>query len=81
MTGYNPIRYSPVALRMFMQKGEPVMTLYALDNMKRKNDGKLPVKKFKLRLKIEELFSMIKKFDFTVTDGKYDIGKILVVNK
>jgi hypothetical protein len=81
LTGYNPLRYSPVALRLFMQKGEPVMTLYALDNSKKKIDGKLPVKKFKLKMQINELFAMIKKFDFTVSDGRYDIGDIVVTNK
>jgi hypothetical protein len=64
-----------------MQKGEPVMTLYALDNTKKKENGKLPVKKFKLKMKISELFTMIKKFDFTVSDGRYNIGDILITNK
>jgi hypothetical protein len=81
LTGYNPLRFSPVALRLFMQRGEPVMTLYAVDNMNAKKNGKIPVKKFKLRMKFEELFSMIKKFDFTVSDGRYDIGDIIVTNK
>src|SRR3954470_20447520 len=80
IAGYNPLRYSPVALRLFMQKGEPVMTLYALDNMKAKENGKLPVKKVKLKMKLNELFSFIKKFDFTVSDGRYDIRDIVVTN-
>jgi hypothetical protein len=81
LTGYNPLRFAPVALRLYMQKGEPVVTLYALDNRKEKEKGKLPVKKFKLKISMQELFSMIKKFDFTVSDGKYDINEIVVTNK
>jgi hypothetical protein len=81
IAGYNPLRFSPVALRMFVQKGEPVMTLYALDNMKAKEDGKLPVKKFKLKMEWKKFFALIKKFDFTVSDGRYDLNDIVVTNK
>lgn len=81
ITGYNPQRFSPVAFRLFMQKGEPVLTLFALDNTKTKENGKLPVKKFKLKMNFNELFSFIKKFDFTVSDGKFDINDIVVTNK
>lgn len=81
IAGYNPLRYSPVAMRLFMQKNQPVVTLYALDNMKAKEKGKLPVKKFKLKMDMKEIFSMIKKFDFTVSDGRYDLRDIVVTNK
>jgi hypothetical protein len=81
LTGYNADRFSPVALRVFVQKGQPVMTLYALDNSKKSEDGKIPVKKFKLKMDFAELFSMVKKFDFTVSDGMHDISEIVVTNK
>jgi hypothetical protein len=81
LTGYNPERFSPVALRMFVQKGEPVFTLYAVDKSKKAEKGKLPVKKFKLRLSMIEMLTMIKRLDFTVTDGAYDLRDIVVTNK
>jgi hypothetical protein len=81
ITGYNPERFSPVALRMFVQKGQPILTLYALDKSKEAARGKIAVKKFKLRLAMHEILSMIKRFDFTVSDGKYDIRDIVVTNK
>jgi hypothetical protein len=81
LTGYNPSRFSPVALRMFIQKGEPILTLYALDKGKEEQKGKLPVKKFKLKMELEELLKMVKRFDFTVTDGNYDVSEIVVTNK
>jgi hypothetical protein len=81
LTGYNPDRFAPVALRMFIQKGEPILTLYALDMNKEKTDGKLPVKKFKMKMELTEMLKMMKRFDFTVSDGKYDISDIVVTNK
>lgn len=81
LTGYNAARFSPVALRLFVQKGQPIITLYALDKSKEKVKGKLPVKKFKLRLPLAEVLTMIKRFDFTVTDGSFDLRDIIITNK
>jgi hypothetical protein len=82
LTGYNPERFEPVALRMFVQKGAPILTLYAVDKSKDgKEKGKLPVKKFKLKSDLAEVMSLIKRFDFTVTNGEYDISEMIVTNK
>jgi hypothetical protein len=83
LTGYNPDRFSPVALRFFVQKGEPVITLYALDKSAngKENKGKLPVKKFKSKVTLQDLLQLVKRFDFTVSDGEYDLSELLVKNK
>jgi hypothetical protein len=82
---YNPDRFDPVALRIFIQKSKPVITLYALDTYKQETSSqpkdKLPVRKFKLRLSWDEFIGMVKRMDCTVTHGDYDINDILVINK
>jgi hypothetical protein len=83
--GYNPDRFDAVALRFFIQKDSPVVTLYAVDKYKQEQDNypsdKLPVKKYKLKLSFEEFLRHIKRFDVTVSNDAYDIGDILVMNK
>ncbi len=85
IAGFNISRHKPVALRMYSQKGEPVFTLYAIDLLKQEDKslpkGKVAVKKFKLSMSFDEFMSKIKSFDFTVTDGEFDIKDILVVKK
>jgi hypothetical protein len=82
---YNPDRFDAVALRFFVQKNEPVITLYAVDKYKQENDNypkdKLPVKKYKLKLSFAEFLKHIKRFDLTVSNDAYDIADILVMNK
>ena len=85
LTNYNPDRYEAVALRFFVQKGKPILTLYALDKFKQDQSNypkdKLPVRKFKLSIDWDEFLSKIKRFDFTVSNGAFDIKDILVINK
>ena len=78
LTGFNRDRFSPVALRLYMHRRKPVVTLYALDKTKKKQGGKFQARKFKLRLGIEEMIKMIKSFDFTVSNGDYDLSKMHV---
>jgi hypothetical protein len=82
---YNPNRFDPVAVRLFVQKGAPIVTLYALDQQKQEQSdypaNKLPVKKFKLKLSWEEFFKYVKRFDFTVSNEAFDLRDILVLNK
>jgi hypothetical protein len=85
LTAYNADRFEPVALRVFFQRGNPVVTLYALDTFKQEQSNypkdKLPVKKFKLKLSWDEFIRHIKRFDFTVSNGAFDIENMLVMNK
>jgi len=83
--GYNPDRFDATVLRFFIQKGTPVITLYAIDKLKQDQNNypsdKLPVKKFKLKLPLEEFLRHIKKFDLTISNSAYDVKDILVMNK
>jgi hypothetical protein len=85
LPGYNPDRFDPVALRVFVQNGEPLITLFALDTFRQElsdsHINKLPVKKFRLTLNWDEFFKYVKRFDFTVSNGAFDIKDILVINK
>jgi len=82
---YNPDRFDAVALRFFVQKDEPIITIYAVDKYKQDDDNyphdKLPVKKYKLKLSFDEFLKYIKRFDLTVSYDAYDIEDILVINK
>lgn len=85
IVNYNPDRFDAVALRFFVQKNEPIVTLYAVDKAKQENDNyphnKLPVKKYKLKLSFAEFLKHIKRFDLTVSNDAYDIADMLVMNK
>jgi hypothetical protein len=85
IANYNPDRFDAVALRFFVQKNEPIVTLYAVDKYRQENDNypkdKLPVKKYKLKLSFDEFLKHIKRFDLTVSNDAYDIADILVMNK
>ena len=83
--GYNPDRFDAAALRFFIQKGSPVITLYAVDKLRQEQNNyppeKLPVKKFKIQISLDEFLRHIKKFDLTITNNAYDVEDILVMNK
>lgn len=85
ITNYNPDRFDPVALRIFVQKSKPVITLYALDTYRQDSPSqpkhKLPVRKFKINLSWDEFISKIKRMDLTVTNDAYDLKDIIVINK
>ena len=72
--GYNPDRFDAAAIRVFVQKGAPVVTLYAVDKFKQDQDdypkNKLPVKKFKLKLSLEDFIRHFKR-QVGVTPGGY----------
>lgn len=82
---YNPRRFDATALRLFLQRGKQIVTLYAVDKFKQEQDhypkDKLPVRKFKLRIQPAELLRLIKRFDLTLTNDAYDIQDMLVMNK
>jgi len=82
---YNPDRFDATALRMFVQKGEPVITLFAVDKLKQDENNypknKVPVKKFKIRISFNDFIRHFKRFDVTLTNDAYDIPDMLVLNK
>jgi hypothetical protein len=85
VNGYNPNNLDAVALRFFIEKDSPIVTLYAVDKLKQEQNNypkdKLPVKKFKVKISFEDFLKHIKRFDLTVSNGAYDLEDILVVKK
>ena len=83
--GYNPDRFDAMALRLFVQKQEPSLVLYAVDKDKMEQDhypkNKLPVKKFRLQITFRKFLQSIKRLDFTLGTDAYDISDMLVTNK
>ena len=84
--GYNPDRFDAVALRFFIQKGSPVITLFALDKLKQEQENyphdKLPVKKIKLEnVSLLKMFDWFEEFNFTINTGNYNIEDMEVINK
>jgi hypothetical protein len=84
IANYDPSRFEPFALRFFILRKKPIITFYAFDKSK-KNKGlftdKLPAKKFKTTLSLEDFLALIKSIDFTVTNKIFDIKNMLVINK
>jgi hypothetical protein len=86
IAGYNPDRFTPVALKIFVERNEVIVTLYALDKSKQETAtnfpaDKLPVKKFKLAMNWIHFLGHIKQFDLILSDGSYDLKDMLVINK
>jgi len=82
---YNPDRFDATALRLFVQKGEPIVTLFAVDKQKQEENNypksKIPVKKFKIPISFNVFKRYFKRFDVTLTNDAYDLADMLVVNK
>ena len=86
LANYNPDRFDAVALKVFVKRGELIVTLFALDKYKQEGPSnfpknKLPVKKFKVNIEWGDLLVAVKQFDFVVSNGAYDIEDIVVLNK
>jgi hypothetical protein len=86
LAGYNPDRFDPVALKVYVEGTDIIVTLYALDKSKQEQSNdfpsdKLPVRKFKLEMNWVKFLSHIKQFDLIVTDGNFDIKDMVILNK
>jgi hypothetical protein len=85
ITGYNPDRFDPVALKVFASLNNWIITLYALDKNRQQQEGapveKLPVKKFKMEMDSPTFLSCIRSFDLVVTNRAFDIDDIEVINR
>ena len=83
--GYDPDRFDPVALKIFISGANPIVTLYAVDKSAQEKNiapkDKLPVQKFKVRINWPDIFKFVKSFDLVVSDGTYDIKDMLVEKK
>jgi hypothetical protein len=86
IAGYNPDRFDPVALKIFVEKNEVIVTLYALDKSAQEQstvfpEDKLPVRKFKLVMNWTKFLSHIRQFDMIVSDGSFDLKDMVIINK
>jgi hypothetical protein len=82
LAGYDASHYEAVALRVFIQES-PIVTIYAIDRGEQHPQGstkKFPVHKFKVEVTFEQLFSVFKKVNFTLTNGKYHIEDMEVTD-
>jgi len=81
---YNVNRFEAVAIRIFLGK-ENNITLYAIDKMnssqKNSDSDKLPVKKFKLNVSIQDLIKHFSNINLTISKENFDIENIEVINK
>jgi hypothetical protein len=82
---YNSEQYEAVAVRVYYGK-EMVITLYALDKVRKEGDNysvnKIPVKKFKkVTFGLSELLTFVEEFNFTLKAGNYPIEDMEVINK
>jgi hypothetical protein len=82
--GFSAERYRVVAIRLFAA-GEVMMTIFAEDRMNRStslHQGKIPVKKFKKQLTTaSELYEFFNAYNFTISDGDYQLEEMEVTNK
>ena len=80
---YNIERFEAVAVRIYLAT-ETVITLYAIEkerSTKRdKNDEKLPVKKFKLNITLDEFLQYFSNINMTISKDNFDIKDIEVIN-
>lgn len=83
IAGFDANAYEAVAMRVYIENS-PVATIYArhkneqVDSM---NGNKLKVHKFKKEIDLNDFFSRVSEWNFTVTNGEYDIETMEVVNK
>ncbi|MDQ3392875.1 MAG: hypothetical protein M3512_01985 [Bacteroidota bacterium] len=83
VAGVNLQQYQPISLRIYIQS-EVIITIYAVDKMQyeshKSKTGKLLVRKYKLDISLQELFSWFRQIDFTLISGNYNIEDFEVIN-
>ena len=82
VAGVDLSRYQPVAMRLYVDK-EATLTVYATDRSQtipRENSDKLQVRKFKINVSLEELFSSFRQLDFTLLKEGYAVATFEVID-
>jgi hypothetical protein len=83
-TDFDTRRFDIVAVRLFSGK-EHVLTVYAADKDNTSTTitpGRYPVKKFKFILSSpDEFYEVVEAFNFTVSNGEYQLDDMTVMNK
>lgn len=82
IAGYDINQFEAVAFRVFIEN-KPIVTIYAIDKAHSKSvtEGKLPVRKFKKEIDLQDLFQRFGQINFTLTTGEYDLEDMEVTNK
>lgn len=79
----NTEQYQPICLRIYIQS-EVIITIYAIDKSQyethKAKTGKILVRKFKLDITLQELFSWFRQIDFTLVAGDYKVEDLEVIN-
>lgn len=82
---YNPQRFEPVTIKISLEGGSFTLTLYALDKMKETEETKhkkeLPVKKFKMMMEAADFAKHIYRFAASLTNNKFNVEEMRVINK
>lgn len=83
IAGIDTTQYQPLAFRVYVSQAT-IVTIYALDVAQSKTYngpiGKIPVKKFKVDIQPQDLFSMFRQLDFTLIAGDYSVDSFDVIN-
>jgi hypothetical protein len=83
-TTFNADQHEPIALRLFYGK-ETVLTLYALDKVKQETSNdfreKLPVRKFKELISLNDLLPFLGELNFTLETGNFPLEDMEVINR
>jgi hypothetical protein len=83
IAGIDTTKYRPLAVRAYITQ-EIVVTIYALDIEHSRSytgpTGKIPVRKFKVDVSSQQLFSMFRQIDFTLIAGDYKVDSFDVIN-
>lgn len=83
IANFDTSRFEAIALKVYISN-QPVVTIYAIDLDRRKqnpDNPKIPVHKFKKEMSLDDLFFHLKHVNFTVTSGEVDIEAMEVINK
>lgn len=82
---YNPERFEPVTLKITLEAGNFILTIYAHDKTNTQqqisSSGKLPVKKFKIEMDANTFSKHIYHFAAALSFRQYDIKEMRVTNK
>lgn len=83
MARVDPQKYQPISMRVYIDR-EAILTIYALDRerspLHKQQTGKLLVRKFKVDITLEELFTHFRQMDFTLISSGYDVADFEVIN-
>ena len=83
LAGIDTEQYQPIAMRLYADK-EIILTIYARDRKHPESHwdmtGKIPVKKFKVGISLQDLFSSFRQFDFTLLVDGYKVDDFDVSN-